>query len=303
VEPQQEGGDPRDEDVMENHEDNWPLIAFTTLAPLSVGALLGLIPGRMDHGLGAAIVLAVAVAALAASLLHLGHPLRSILALLEVRSSWLSREVALFSIYLAGLFCWTVVLTVPNPFPPAHPLSVPTVIAGFAAILATGMVYRLRARPAWDHWTAVAAFPVSALAAGLPASFALRMLTGRTLTEGNFTWLLALAVGALCIAPVLTALRLGRLRSGSPEELESWQLATGKHRTALSLRVLGSALAVALLATGGPAGALAWVAALAGEAADRVLFFQTAVPVSLPARAGAPRAGLVTRTSRGHNLG
>ena len=120
---------------MDSNEEYGTLAAFTALSPLAVGGLVGLlaapslrqIPG-MDWA--AIIVLATGILALVASILHLGRPWRAPLALLRLDTSWLSREVLLFGLFLLALACYGIL--------PAFYMS--------GTALNTGWIYRC------DYW-------------------------------------------------------------------------------------------------------------------------------------------------------
>ena len=58
--------------------------------------------------MAAIFILATGILALAASLFHLGRPWRAPLALLRLTSSWLSREVFLFGLFLVALGIYAV---------------------------------------------------------------------------------------------------------------------------------------------------------------------------------------------------
>jgi anaerobic dimethyl sulfoxide reductase subunit C (anchor subunit) len=97
--------------------------------------------------------------ALAVSLLHLGRPFRAWRALSNLRSSWLSREVL-----LASLFLVTAGITAPLRFAPPGSSFWMGVADGVAALLGFALLwcmvgaYRLRTVPAWDTWITAAAF-------------------------------------------------------------------------------------------------------------------------------------------------
>jgi anaerobic dimethyl sulfoxide reductase subunit C (anchor subunit) len=98
---------------MNNNEEYGALVVFTTLAPLSVGGLIGLLVVRSSGLLpgidwAAMVVLATGILALFVSLLHLGRPWRAPLALMRLGTSWLSREVILFGAFLLMLGCYAI---------------------------------------------------------------------------------------------------------------------------------------------------------------------------------------------------
>jgi Fe-S-cluster-containing dehydrogenase component/DMSO reductase anchor subunit len=77
----------------------WPLVVFTLLSAGLVGAIASA-AGRASLSLP--VFLAAAGLAGGASTLHLGRKLRAWRALLNLRRSWLSREAALFLVFVAG---------------------------------------------------------------------------------------------------------------------------------------------------------------------------------------------------------
>jgi len=76
----------------------WPLVLFTLLSAGLVGVMAS---GVGRASLSLPTFLAIAGLAGAASTLHLGRKFRAWRALLNVRRSWLSREVALFAAFVA----------------------------------------------------------------------------------------------------------------------------------------------------------------------------------------------------------
>ena len=279
---------------MEEHDDNLPLVAFTTLAPLAAGGTVGLLLiGRPVFGpepdWGALLVLGVAVCALAVSFLHLGHPLRAYRAVAHISSSWLSREVLLFGLFVLCLAAYSV--------PWSGGAGIRQLcgraagVLGFAAVFATGKVYQLSAHPSWNHWATVASFPAGALSAGLALGIFASGLGAPTDPRDSerLAVVTALATAFLAVAVIVNWIRMRRLRNGNEEERASWRMVQGPYRGVLILRAVAAAVAAILLAGVGPAIALAWVAAAIGELADRILLFHTAVPVSPLGQAGDPR--------------
>jgi DMSO reductase iron-sulfur subunit len=76
----------------------WPLLIFSLLASALVGWVLASVGRAEPPGLGA--LLGLAALAAGASTLHLGRKVRAWRALLNIRHSWLSREIALFSTFV-----------------------------------------------------------------------------------------------------------------------------------------------------------------------------------------------------------
>ena len=193
-------------------------------------------------------------AALAASLLHLGRPAHAWKALRNLRRSWLSREVALFGAY-GGLAAATVVLPAITPL---------TVGVGLAGIFASGRLYIVPGRPAWDSPLTVVRFAATAVAVG-------------PLLTGHARW----AVIGVVVQAAGTVANLVRLRlAGTNEARGTLRLTLDWFRTALI------ALAVGTLAAGLAAGAGLVVLALPlmalSELLGRYLFYVTVVPLDMP---------------------
>jgi anaerobic dimethyl sulfoxide reductase subunit C (anchor subunit) len=228
------------------------------------------------------VVFATGLLALAASLLHLGWRWRAPLALLRFATSWLSREVILFGLFLITLGCYAILPMLGLGGLARYIVGFVAAIIGLAGTFATGEIYRLRARPYWNQWLAVASFPLGALSAGtLFGFFVARQFTGRSEVPG-YAW-----VGAAVLmisALVVNWLRSTRRRPESTEGQLSRQLAMGTYLWLLVARVAAVVTVLVLIWMGGAAQFLAWIPALLGEFVDRVLFFRAIVPVTLKGR-------------------
>ena len=93
--------------------EEWPLLLFTLLSALLVSIFAsGLteqfsLINKLEYlGFGALAALL--------SMLHLGKKLRAWRSLTNIRNSWLSREIALFTLFFAGVFCDFFILDIPN---------------------------------------------------------------------------------------------------------------------------------------------------------------------------------------------
>lgn len=296
---------------MENREENKALIAFTTLSPLPVGGLIGLLllrgpepPAVPDTG--CLILLGVGLLALTASLFHLGRPLRAYRALQHLSASWLSREVILFGLFIASLAVFALPL-IGNPTAVRSVVGPLAAFIGLLALVATGEVYHLRSRPSWEHRTATLSFPLGAFSAGLLVGIPVANLNPSAGTAaGNGAGHVAtIAVAALVLALVTIWFRAQQLLRGGGEARETWKLISGQFRWALVLRAVGLICALAMLLSGWAIW-LAWMPAVLGELADRILFFYAVVPVSLPARSGVPLSqvarGLEGQTFHGNSI-
>jgi DMSO reductase iron-sulfur subunit len=114
-------------------EAEWPLVFFSVAAALLVAAVAGSASGPMR--IQAADFLAAALGTILISALHLGKHLRAWRAILNLRTSWLSREIAFYLVFVvlsSAMFLW------PRS---AHLLAWPAVLAGFGSLFCIDRVY------------------------------------------------------------------------------------------------------------------------------------------------------------------
>jgi formate dehydrogenase iron-sulfur subunit len=234
---------------------HWPLVFLTVLSQVALGVTLT--ASSTPHRLVAA---GLAWAALAVSLLHLGRPLHAWKAMRNLRRSWLSREAALLGAY-AGAAGLAAVVALPG-------LAALAMLLGVAGVFASGRLYVVPGRPAWNTPLTIAAFYLTGLAAG-------PLLTGRP-------GLAAAAVGAQL---AVWLANLGRLRRDRRRE---WNGTVFLHRHPFGwltgLRVvcgIGGAL-VAVTPSWPVPVALAFGLVLLGELIGRYLFYVTVVPLNMP---------------------
>ncbi len=274
------------------------LVAFTVLSGLGFGllAMLGLglrAPTGWAAFLWYGLGYGLAIAGLAASSLHLGHPERALKAFSQWRTSWLSREAVLavaallvMAPHAVGAVFWGA---------PLPGFGLVGAALALLTVLATSMIYaQLRTVPRWHHWSVPALFLLASLAGGLlligdatlaPLALALlavALLTHWTIGDQRFR-----AAGHT----IETATGLGTL--GQVRQLEpphtgaNYLLREMVHvvgrKHAVKLRALALAGAAILpmlsmiLASGAaPAWILAVALHLAGMLAARWLFFAEA---------------------------
>jgi len=114
--------------------------------------------------------------ALVVSTMHLGKPHRFYRAFNNLRYSPVSREVAAVALFFNGLGAYTVLHTFPGLFnwllPDTWVSSLAQIaawlalVAGPVAIYAMHKIYRIKARPYWNHWQVLSSFYGSALSLG-----------------------------------------------------------------------------------------------------------------------------------------
>jgi len=231
---------------------HWPLVWLTLVTQLAVGVTAT--AHTSEHRVVAA---ALAGAGLVGALAHLGRPVVAYKALRNLRRSWLSREVALLSLY-AALAAAEVVR------PEVGGLST---AVGAAGLYASARLYVVPGRPAWNTRLTIVRFAATAMALG-------PIITGR------FT----LAAVGLLVAAVATAANWARL----------WRVRELPTRGAvrLELRWFGAytivrfaalTVAVVLLLTSPSVPVLvAFAVAAAAEVIGRWLFYVAVVPLNMP---------------------
>ena len=263
---------------------HWPLIVLTLLTQLSLGTVAAtvLLEAGGARGLeGAAIGAFLAGAtALAASLLHLGRPTRAFKALRNLRTSWLSREVAWFGVFAVLSFAYAAT-------GPHLPLGVAATVAGVAGVHASARLYLVPARPVWNSRRTPAAFFATAAATG--PLLALLCLDPGRLAGGWVLALLGLAgLGTLAQVAVQARLRHVVRTRDDRQHRGTAELLGGRFSTMFQARLAAAGAGLALLAftatapfgSAAGAGRLATATAViaAGELAGRYLFYVTVVP-------------------------
>lgn len=278
------------------------LVAFTLLSQAAAGTcgvLLALALRAEKAGTSAALegvafpllaaALLAALLGLGASFLHLGSPRNAWRALRNVRTSWLSREVLLASLFTAALAAAVLLRLRPGP-----PDFASGFAEGFAGVVGVGLVttmaaaYRLRTVPAWDRAATPLAFFGSALVLGKLSVAAALALRGPDAASG--ACVVRLAIGGLGVllaglgATLFWLRRIGRERGASREAFDR---TAGELRRLVAARIALTALAAGagLAALAGPPAAGLVVATLvlafAAEAAGRVLFYEARVRAGL----------------------
>ncbi len=301
---------PANEHNARREDPHWPLIVLTLLTQVSLGTVAttvalelagaGAISSGGRSGLGGPATgafLAGAVA-LGASLLHLGRPSSALKALRNLRTSWLSREVALFSVFSilsfayaaswagSGWFGRNEATSALGPVSTSL-LGIAAALVGAAGVYASARLYLVPARPVWNSPRTPAAFFATTVAIGPLVGL---LCLDRTKLRPVWVGLLiaAAAVGTLAQIAVQVRLRTVVGRRPDHQHQGTAQLLDGELRGLFLARLVAGFLGLGLLAftlavplDGAAAGARlgAAVAVIAlGELAGRYLFYVCVVP-------------------------
>ncbi|MFQ5509196.1 MAG: DmsC/YnfH family molybdoenzyme membrane anchor subunit [Leptospirillia bacterium] len=287
-----------------------PLVAFTLIAQGVVGAfgafLLTLLsPARpvLDTIGGAFLLLLCGLLGygLFTSTMHLGRPRYFYRAMNNLRHSWVSREILFMGGFMTLLCAFTGAWFLALPFVWAVVTGAAAAVFGGLGLFCMVKIYRIPARPYWNHTHTNVAFFASALILG-PLALAAAVFFGNGLSgplSGQTTHVLTACAGlalAAGVAARLSAHRHRRDLSGFGAEAGASRiLLAGSHGRAAQVReqyatVLTSLLAMSLaaaLATDGPLAVglftlAALIAAMVHETLDRFLFYLVVIPTTMP---------------------
>ena len=197
-----------------------PLVIFTLISQAVIGAFITLFAGPLfgietltmaAHPVALPLLLfsliGIQTLALVLSTMHLGRPHRFYRAFNNLRHSPVSREVAGIAVFYNFLGAYTLLSALPMLFQwlPAGLVSAlvqitgwGAVISGIAALYFMHSIYRIPARPFWNHWQVSTSFFGSMLALG-PLLVALAFMATQLL-QGQ-PW--AASVQALTVPIVL----------------------------------------------------------------------------------------------------
>jgi len=225
------------------------------------------------------------------STLHLGRPAAAWKALRNLRRSWLSREVALFTAFSVVTFAYAAALLAPRPAA-ALPIGAAATALGMAGVYASGRLYLVPARPVWNSPRTVVAFFATAMATG-PLVAVLSTAPGQDTRRALFA---TAALGSLVQLGVIQHLVASIAARREREYALTARLLFGPLRLLFALRAAAALAAVAVCAsaaqsetsTPGSAWALAaLVVAAGGELIGRYLFFVSVTPMTAARRFSA----------------
>ncbi|MBA1438254.1 MAG: dimethyl sulfoxide reductase anchor subunit [Epsilonproteobacteria bacterium] len=150
-----------DEHILKPAHKELPLVFMTVLTQISLGGFFALFLGDVMSLFGfeatnwvmAFMVMLPAAIGLPLSALHLGRPFMAMMAMKNIKTSWLSREALALGVFTALM---TVVVAL-YMFDVAWQIRVAvelvTLLTGVYGIYAQSMIYRIKARPSWNRIT------------------------------------------------------------------------------------------------------------------------------------------------------
>lgn len=280
---------------------HWPLVWMLVLTQMGVGmlAFAPFVPRSAQPVLVWASLCATLIG-LVASSLHLGQPTKAWRSFLNLRRSWLSREIVVFGLFLPTLAVTAFFISRPwsGSKTAAGWIGAAALLLGMLGVFCSGMVYHDTARPFWRGVRSIVRFAATSAILGLAAAWCVDAMW-----HGHSSWLPA---ALLLVSLVKFA---GDHRFYRRDEAAETRQATRSPRTAAdeslarSARLmrgrLGAVTRIRFAATllGGlvlPATALilpqmSWLVptvaltlCFGGELAERYLFFRAVVPPQMP---------------------
>jgi len=294
-----------------------PLVIFTLISQAVIGAFITLFIGPLlgfetlsmsAHPVALPLLLfgliGVQTLALVMSTLHLGKPHLFYRAFNNLRYSPVSREVAGIAVFYNFLGAYTLLSALPMLFAwlPAGLTAAlvqlcgwGAVVSGIAALYFMHSIYRIPARPFWNHWQVLTAFYGNMLTLG-PLLVVLIYIAAQVVQGlpwasaiNDFAWLI---LAGLLLEAVGLFYHARDLRRGGGEGMASHYEQCTKFGNTYLLRNAGLGLSMFMLAlmgamslTGG-AGLFMWIITsviIAGTALiGRALFYALVIPTTMP---------------------
>ena len=294
-----------------------PLVVFTLVSQAVIGAFITLFVSPMvglesltPSGQPVAWplmlfgLIGIQTLALVLSTLHLGRPHRFYRAFNNLRYSPVSREVASIAVFYNFLGAYTLTTALPLIFEsmPRNPIEIiaaifgwGAVISGLAAVYFMHSIYRIPARPYWNHWQVLTSFYGNLLVLG-PMSVLLvyaSVQTGSSETWSATASALAsiISVGLLIEIVGLYFHQKDLVRQGGEGAAAHYQQLTTFGNTYMARNAglftgLAAVMSLSMITIDGAAGLALWflVAAVVILTAliGRALFYAVVIPTTMP---------------------
>lgn len=233
--------------------------------------------------------------------MHLGKPHRFYRGFYNLRHSPVSREIAGVSAFYTGLLGYSLFALFENDY--AQLLQMLFAVigvlgAGFGGYFMVSL-YRIEARPFWNHWYTAASFCATALTLG-PLLMAVTAFVFSSMTASLGQFLLSMIVVGLLLEIAGLSAHAKSLQSDKSEGAASFYLQMTRYGNAYWLR--NGMLAVALLLAAYMlfsntytvfAFGLLTIIALASNIISRALFYVVVIPTTMPGAFFWKNAGFI----------
>jgi DMSO reductase iron-sulfur subunit len=294
-----------------------PLVIFTLISQAVIGAFITLFVGPVIgaetlnpsmHPVSWTMLLfgliGLQTLAMVLSTMHLGRPHRFYRAFNNLRYSPVSREIAGIAVFYSFLGVFTLMTGIPMLFEwlPQNTLDLLVSVAGWGATV-SGIVaiyfmhsiYRIPARPFWDHWQTLTSFYGNMLVLGpllvLLVYVVIQQILGETWGDAVPMLVLAMIAGLLLESVGLYFHASDLFVSGGEGAASHYEQTTKFGKTYLSRNVglIAGLVLVASLALSGLDGRLGlsmWLVVatvvVTTAVAGRALFYALVIPTTMP---------------------
>lgn len=237
----------------------WPLLTFTLLTQLAVGSyvfivIIRSINKKLGNNLGIHVtkrgiflVGPVMFMALICSIFHLGTPLGATRSIMNLSSSWLSREI-LFS---GGFFVlWAVSYYLDRKNIWNQVVGWITSIVGIGAIFCMASIYANSIRPAWTDVNTYIAFYGTSIVFGAAASIGIILFSKEEITKGLMSVIKGIGLAglvAIILQLIYMPIYVAGLSNGGSVGVASAGLLTGKYAIATLFRWILSLAGLAII--------------------------------------------------------
>ncbi|HEX2659385.1 MAG TPA: DmsC/YnfH family molybdoenzyme membrane anchor subunit [Polyangia bacterium] len=193
-----------------------PLVAMLGLTQLSVGAfilnllvhaIMGPLGDRRMEIANAVVSLALGMAALGAATLHLGRPKYAFRAFLGLKTSWMSREIIVFSKFAGLSLAYAAAFFVPQVSPGVRSaIGYATGVAGILGVYCSVMIYAVTKRPHWKGSVTGFKFSFTTVVLGAATVLMISAGTMMVLRDGSTGTPAFVSTGAFKIMTVILLL-------------------------------------------------------------------------------------------------
>jgi DMSO reductase iron-sulfur subunit len=294
-----------------------PLVVFTLISQAVIGAFLTLFIGPVlgietlspsAHPLAWPLILFVLIGvqtlALVLSTLHLGRPHRFYRAFNNLRHSPVSREVAGIAVFYNFLGVYALLTGLPSLFEwlPQYINQLLVSISGWgaalsgiAAIYFMHSIYRIPARPFWNHWQVLTSFYGNMLMLGplfvVLAYAAVQTSTGSGWADSASKLASVISIGLFMEIAGLYFHRRDLIKQGGEGEASHYEQLTTFGKTYVARNIglftgLATAMCLSLVSTNDAVAITVWIMAAVvistTAIVGRALFYALVIPTTMP---------------------
>ncbi|PHR52080.1 DmsC/YnfH family molybdoenzyme membrane anchor subunit [Cycloclasticus sp.] len=218
--------------------------------------------------------------------MHLGKPHRFYRGFYNLRHSPVSREIAGVSLFFASLLGFSILSFFEVPVLSGL-FAIMGVISGPVGLFYMYKLYRIKARPFWDHWQTASSFVGTCLSLG-SLTIVFVALIADALNTTQYISLVVLLLLGLLLEAIGHVAHAADLKNSEGEGSASWYLQTTRFAWPyiISNVLLGSSIIVSCLLLDSPSSTLGWLilglSLLSTAVIRRSLFFALVIPTTMP---------------------